>query len=159
MISIRVQTTPFNAGIETQLAHQNNLSAGALVCFTGFVRDFNDGRDVSSLQLEHFPGMTEKSLQKIAEEACARWPLLKVNILHRVGTLNLGEPIVFVATLSAHRDAAFNACAFIMDYLKTRAPFWKKEQSAQGSAWVEGKDSDLYAAKKWQKPATTEENF
>ena len=159
MISIKVQTAPFNVGIETQLAHQNNLSAGALVCFSGFVRDFNDGRDVRSLHLEHFPGMTEKSLQKIAEEACARWPLLKVNIIHRVGTLNLGEPIVFVATLSAHRDAAFNACAFIMDYLKTRAPFWKKEQSAQGSAWVEGKDSDQCAAEKWQDSCTKKEKI
>ena len=151
MISIQVQERTFNVGMESHLAHQNNLSVGAVVCFTGFVRDFNDGRDVTGLYLEHFPGMTEKSLQQIAEQACARWPLLGVRIIHRVGALTLGEPIVFVATTSAHRDAAFNACAFIMDYLKTRAPFWKKEQTQQGQQWVEGKASDQVAAQSWER--------
>ncbi|MCY1414546.1 Molybdopterin synthase catalytic subunit [compost metagenome] len=99
--------------------------------------------------LEHYPGMTEKALAKIVVEAEARWPLLKVEVLHRIGGLEPGEPIVFVGVASAHRQAAFDACNFIMDYLKTRAPFWKKEQTGDGPRWVEGKQSDEDAAGRW----------
>lgn len=149
MISIQVQTAPFDPGQLTNDAHAGNPAIGALVCFTGFVRDFNQQQTVQGLFLEHFPGMTEKSLHRIAEEATERWPLQKVQVLHRVGQLGLAEPIVFVAAASAHRDAAFQACAFIMDYLKTRAPFWKKEHTSTGSHWVEGRLSDLEAADRW----------
>ena len=101
--------------------------------------------------LEHYPGMTEKALDKIVLEARQRWPLLKLEVLHRVGALEPGEPIVFVGVASAHRQAAFDACAFVMDYLKTRAPFWKKEQTADGPRWVEGRVSDEEAADRWKK--------
>lgn len=148
-MTIRVQAEAFDPGVETSAMHAANVGVGAVVTFIGYVRDFNDGLDVSGLYLEHFPGMTEKSLAKIAQEANSRWPLLKVDIIHRVGRLEPGEPIVFVGTASAHRQAAFEACAFIMDYLKTRAPFWKKEDTPQGPRWVEGKSSDVSAAQRW----------
>ncbi|ENA36966.1 MULTISPECIES: molybdopterin synthase catalytic subunit MoaE [Pseudomonas] len=149
-MTIRVQAEAFDPGVETSAMHAANVGVGAVVTFIGYVRDFNDGLDVSGLYLEHFPGMTEKSLAKIAQEANSRWPLLKVDIIHRVGRLEPGEPIVFVGTASAHRQAAFEACAFIMDYLKTRAPFWKKEDTPQGPRWVEGKSSDISAAQRWK---------
>ncbi|GGM04409.1 molybdopterin synthase catalytic subunit MoaE [Pseudomonas asuensis] len=149
-MSIRVQAETFDPGAETGAMHAANVGVGAVVTFIGYVRDFNDGLDVSGLYLEHFPGMTEKSLAKIAQEAASRWPLLKTNIIHRVGRLEPGEPIVFVGTASAHRQAAFEACAFIMDYLKTKAPFWKKEDTPEGSRWVEGKSSDAIAAERWK---------
>lgn len=149
-MTIRVQAEAFDPGVETSAMHAANVGVGAVVTFIGYVRDFNDGLDVSGLYLEHFPGMTEKSLAKIAQEANSRWPLLKVDIIHRVGRLEPGEPIVFVGTASAHRQAAFEACAFIMDYLKTRAPFWKKEDTPQGPRWVEGRSSDISAAQRWK---------
>lgn len=149
-MTIRVQAEAFDPGVEASAMHAANVGVGAVVTFIGYVRDFNDGLDVSGLYLEHFPGMTEKSLAKIAYEASSRWPLLKVNIIHRVGRLEPGEPIVFVGAASAHRQAAFEACAFIMDYLKTRAPFWKKEDTPQGPRWVEGKSSDISAAQRWK---------
>jgi len=149
-MTIRVQAEAFDPGVETSAMHAANVGVGAVVTFIGYVRDFNDGLGVSGLYLEHFPGMTEKSLAKIAQEANSRWPLLKVDIIHRVGRLEPGEPIVFVGTASAHRQAAFEACAFIMDYLKTRAPFWKKEDTPQGPRWVEGKSSDISAAQRWK---------
>lgn len=130
--------------------HAANVGVGAVVSFVGYVRDFNDGLEVSGMCLEHYPGMTEKALGKIVIEAEQRWPLLKVEVLHRVGALEPGEPIVFVGVASAHRQAAFDACNFIMDYLKTRAPFWKKEQTGEGERWVEGKASDNQAADRWQ---------
>ncbi len=149
MIRIDVQTAPFDPGQLTRAAHADNLATGAVVCFTGYVREFNQGSDVQGLFLEHYPGMTERALQRIAGEAAQRWPLQRIHVLHRTGQLDLAEPIVFVAASSAHREDAFNACAFIMDYLKTRAPFWKKEQTATGSRWVEGRDSDQQAAGRW----------
>ena len=149
-MTIRVQAEAFDPGVETSAMHAANVGVGAVVTFIGYVREFNDGLDVSGLYLEHFPGMTEKSLAKIAHDANSRWPLLKVDIIHRVGRLEPGEPIVFVGTASAHRQAAFEACAFIMDYLKTRAPFWKKEDTPQGPRWVEGKRSDVSAAQRWK---------
>ena len=149
MIRIDVQTTPFDPGQLTNAAHAGNAGTGAVVCFTGYVREFNQGSNVQGLFLEHYPGMTERALQHIAEEAARRWPLQRIHVLHRTGQLTLAEAIVFVATSSAHREDAFNACAFIMDYLKTRAPFWKKEQTGNGSRWVDGRDSDQRAAERW----------
>jgi len=148
-MSVRVQTAAFDPGVETNAMHAANVGVGAVVAFVGYVRDFNDGLDVARLFLEHYPGMTEKALDKIVVEAEQRWPLLKVEVLHRTGALEPGEPIVFVGVASAHRQAAFDACNFIMDYLKTRAPFWKKEQTSEGERWVEGKQSDADAAGRW----------
>lgn len=150
-MSIRVQVETFDAGAELNALHAANLGIGAVVSFVGYVRDFNDGQAVAGMLLEHYPGMTEKALAKIEAEARERWPLLTVEIIHRVGALEPGEPIVFVGTSSAHRQAAFDACAFIMDYLKTRAPFWKKEQTPEGERWVEGRCSDQQAAQRWEK--------
>ena len=133
--------------------HAANVGVGAVVSFVGYVRDFNDGLEVAGMFLEHYPGMTEKALGKIVVEAEQRWPLLKVEVLHRIGALAPGEPIVFVGVASAHRKAAYDACNFIMDYLKTRAPFWKKEQTGAGERWVEGKASDNQAADRWDLPA------
>lgn len=149
-MSVRVQHEPFDPGAELNALHQANTGVGAVVGFVGYVRDFNDGLEVRGMLLEHYPGMTEKALDKIALEAAQRWPLLKLEILHRVGTLEPGEPIVFVGVASAHRQAAFQACDFVMDYLKTRAPFWKKESTEDGARWVEGRESDHAAAQRWE---------
>lgn len=148
-MSVRVQAEAFDPGAETNAMHAANVGVGAVVAFVGYVRDFNDGLEVAGMYLEHYPGMTEKALGKIVVEAERRWPLLKVEVLHRIGALGPGEPIVFVGVASAHRQAAFDACNFIMDYLKTRAPFWKKEQTSEGERWVEGKQSDADAAGRW----------
>jgi molybdopterin synthase catalytic subunit len=149
-MSVRVQHEPFDPGAELNALHQANTGVGAVVGFVGYVRDFNDGLEVRGMLLEHYPGMTEKALDKIVLEAAQRWPLLKLEILHRVGTLEPGEPIVFVGVASAHRQAAFQACDFVMDYLKTRAPFWKKETTEDGARWVEGRESDHAAAQRWE---------
>lgn len=149
-MAVRVQQAPFDPGAEVNALHAANVGIGAVVSFVGYVRDFNDGREVSGMLLEHYPGMTEKALQKIVVEAEARWPLLRLEVLHRVGALEPGEPIVFVGVASAHRQAAFEACDFVMDYLKTRAPFWKRENTAQGPRWVEGRLSDEQAAQRWK---------
>lgn len=151
-MSVRVEPAAFDPGAELNALHAAQLGIGAVVGFVGYVRDFNEGQDVHGMFLEHYPGMTEKALQKIVEEAEQRWPLLRVEIVHRVGQLPPGEPIVFVGTASAHRQAAFDACNFIMDYLKTRAPFWKKEDTPDGARWVEGRSSDQDAAGRWAKP-------
>ncbi|MEO4049080.1 molybdopterin synthase catalytic subunit MoaE [Pseudomonas sp. CAU 1711] len=150
-MGVRVQAEAFSPGAELDALHAANLGIGAVAGFVGYVRDFNDGQDVRGMFLEHYPGMTEKALEQIAAEAAERWPLLRVEILHRVGRLEPGEPIVFVGTASAHRQAAFDACNFVMDYLKTRAPFWKKEDTADGARWVEGRASDQNAAERWSK--------
>lgn len=149
-MAVRVQVEPFDPGVELNALHAAHLGIGAVVSFVGYVRDFNDGQDVRGMLLEHYPGMTEKALEKIAVEAGERWPLLRIDILHRVGRLEPGEPIVFVGTASAHRQAAFDACNFIMDYLKTRAPFWKKEDTPDGARWVEGRASDQQAEQRWR---------
>ncbi|WP_110948624.1 molybdopterin synthase catalytic subunit MoaE [Pseudomonas bohemica] len=149
-MAIRVQATAFDPGAEVNAMHDANVGVGAVVSFVGYVRDFNDGREVSGMFLEHYPGMTEKALGKIVDEAQQRWPLLKVEVLHRVGALEPAEPIVFVGVASAHRQAAFEACDFVMDYLKTRAPFWKKETTSEGPRWVEGRESDHKAADRWK---------
>ncbi|MGG5291445.1 molybdopterin synthase catalytic subunit MoaE [Pseudomonas shirazensis] len=148
-MAVRVQQQAFDPGAEVNAMHAANAGVGAVVSFVGYVRDFNDGREVAGMFLEHAPGMTEKALAKIVVEAEQRWPLLKVEVLHRIGTLQPGEPIVFVGVASAHRQAAFDGCNFIMDYLKTRAPFWKKETTEDGPRWVEGRHSDQQAAERW----------
>lgn len=147
---VRVQQQAFDPGQELNALHAENRGVGAVVSFVGYVRDFNDGREVGGMFLEHFPGMTEKALSKVIDEAGQRWPLLSVEVIHRVGRLEPGEPIVFVGTCSAHRQAAFDACNFVIDYLKTRAPFWKKEDTSEGARWVEGRSSDQRAADRWK---------
>lgn len=149
-MAIRVQAEAFDPGAEVNGLHAANVGIGAVVSFVGYVRDFNEGREVAGMFLEHYPGMTEKALGKIVDEAQQRWPLLRLEVLHRIGALEPGEPIVFVGVASAHRQAAFDACNFIMDYLKTRAPFWKKENTAEGPRWVEGRASDHAAAQRWK---------
>lgn len=149
-MAVRVQQQAFDPGQELNALHAENRGVGAVVSFVGYVRDFNDGREVGGMFLEHFPGMTEKALSKIIDEAGQRWPLLSVEVIHRVGRLEPGEPIVFVGTCSAHRQAAFDACNFVIDYLKTRAPFWKKEDTSEGARWVEGRSSDQSAADRWK---------
>lgn len=147
---IRVQTAVFDGGAELNALHAANHGVGAVAGFVGYVRDYNDGAEVAGMFLEHYPGMTEKALEKIVAEACLRWPLLNVGVIHRVGELAPGDPIVFVGVASAHRDAAFDACRFIMDYLKTRAPFWKREATPGGERWVDERDGDHAAAARWQ---------
>ncbi|MCL9649174.1 molybdopterin synthase catalytic subunit MoaE [Pantoea agglomerans] len=122
---------------------------GAVVTFTGKVRNYNLGNDVAALTLEHYPGMTEKALQEIVDAARERWPLQRVTVIHRVGELFPGDEIVLVGVTSAHRGSAFSAAEFIMDYLKTRAPFWKREATEQGDRWVDARDSDHQAAQRW----------
>lgn len=147
---ISVQFEDFSVADEyAKLAE--GTDAGAVVTFIGKVRDFNQGDSVTGLSLEHYPGMTEKSLEEIVEQARERWPLLQTRVIHRVGDLELGDQIVFVGVSSAHRGAAFQACEFIMDYLKTRAPFWKKEQTADESRWVDARETDTSAADRWKK--------
>ncbi|CCF10456.1 molybdopterin synthase catalytic subunit [Pantoea sp. PA1] len=122
---------------------------GAVVTFTGKVRNHNLGDDVAALTLEHYPGMTEKALQEIIDDARQRWPLQRVSVIHRIGELFPGDEIVFVGVTSAHRSSAFAAAEFIMDYLKTRAPFWKRETTEQGERWVDARNSDHEAAQRW----------
>ncbi|MGI2175082.1 molybdopterin synthase catalytic subunit MoaE [Shewanella ulleungensis] len=148
--TVRVQTQDFSVADEYALLANDNQD-GAVVNFIGKVRDFNDGSAVTDLTLEHYPGMTESVLDQICQQARDRWPLNKVTIIHRVGTMALGEQIVFIGVTSAHRKAAFAACEFLIDFLKTKAPFWKLEANDAGSKWVEARDSDEQAAKMWQK--------
>ena len=146
-VSILVED--FVVGDEYQ-ALAEGTAAGAVVIFVGKVRDLNLGDNVTGLSLEHYPGMTEKSLIEICDQAEQRWPLLNVRVIHRIGDLDIGDQIVFVGVSSAHRAAAFEACEFIMDYLKTKAPFWKKERTTTETRWVESRDSDAQAAERWQ---------
>ncbi|UTV26845.1 molybdopterin synthase catalytic subunit MoaE [Photobacterium atrarenae] len=146
---ISVQVEDFSVAEEyASLAEGND--AGAVVTFVGKVRDFNQGDTVTGLSLEHYPGMTEKALNDIVAQAHERWPLLQTRVIHRVGDLALGDQIVFVGVTSAHRGAAFQACEFIMDYLKTRAPFWKKERTPTVSRWVDARETDTTAAERWK---------
>lgn len=146
--TIRVQTSDFNIADELALI-RSNASVGAVASFIGLVRDVNDGSGISSLTLEHYPLMTENALAKIVREAESRWRVLSSTIIHRVGELKPTDQIVLVIVASAHRGDAFSACEFIMDYLKTQAPFWKKEQTPDGSRWVEARDSDDAAVARW----------
>ncbi len=145
---IRVQMEDFDIGAEVKALTSGRTDIGALVTFTGLVRDSNGG-SISSMELEHYPGMTEKELSRIESEAHERWPLQASLIIHRVGKLSPGDNIVLVVTASAHRQAAFDAASFLMDYLKTRAPFWKREETGDKSHWVDARESDGEAAAKW----------
>ncbi|WP_299489763.1 molybdopterin synthase catalytic subunit MoaE [uncultured Shewanella sp.] len=145
----RVQNEDFNLADEYQHLNTDN-SDGAMVTFVGKVRDFNDGINVSRLTLEHYPGMTETVLAQIEQEARERWPLNLVRIIHRVGALELGDQIVFIGVTSQHRKAAFEACEFLIDYLKIKAPFWKLEANDISQRWIDAKTSDDLAAQHWQ---------
>jgi molybdopterin synthase catalytic subunit len=148
-MTVRVQREVFDVTQLIASLQANDPGVGAVVNFVGFVRDINQGEAVAGLFLEHYPGMTERSLQKIIDNARARWALRAVQIVHRIGRLSVSEPIVFVGVSSPHRQAAFEACAFIMDYLKTDAPFWKREDVAGGARWVDARDSDRSAVERW----------
>jgi len=149
-MKILVQTEAFDLAAEVAALHRANPKVGAVAAFLGLVRDINAGQGVSAMTLEHYPGMTEKSLAAIVDEARGRWEVLDWCVIHRVGPLAPTDPIVLVAVASAHRGDAFAACEFIMDYLKTRAPFWKRERTTQGERWVDARDSDTAAAARWQ---------
>lgn len=150
-MAVRVQREDFNVGEEMRALTAGRSDIGAVVTFTGLVRDEAEGRPVSSMTLEHYPGMTEEELQRVESEACTRWPLQASLIIHRIGELKPGDNIVLVVTASAHRHAAFEAAEFLMDYLKTRAPFWKKEAGPDGAGrWVDARESDDAALERWR---------
>ena len=146
---VRVQVEPFDAGAEIERLRHGDRSIGAIVAFVGTVRDVNDDARVQGLTLEHYPGMTEAALADILDEARRRFDIRDALVIHRVGPLAPGDAIVLVVVASAHRGAAFDACEFVMDYLKTRAPFWKKERLPEGERWVEARASDDEAAQRW----------
>lgn len=146
-MTVRVQVEPFDYGAECAAFAAAAAGAGAVVTFLGVVRD--DGGRLSRMEIEHYPGMTENALAAISADAAARWPLATSLIIHRHGTLLPGEEIMMVATASRHREAAFQAAEFLMDYLKSRAPFWKKEFSADGAEWVAASDADETALDRW----------
>jgi len=147
---VRVQTEDFDVGAEIAELRRGNAQIGAVACFIGLVRDLNEDSRVSAMTLEHYPGMTEKSLENIVALAKQRWSIDDALVIHRVGTLQPSDQIVLVATSGIHRGEVFDSCEFIMDYLKTQAPFWKKEQTDQGARWVDARDSDDQAARRWQ---------
>ncbi len=146
---VRVQSEDFDLGAELAVLRAGRTDIGGIASFIGTVRDLNEGDAVSMLTLEHYPGMTEKALQAIVDEAHSRFDLLAARVIHRVGRLAPGDQIVLVITASAHRGEAFAACEFLMDYLKTRAPFWKKEVTPDGERWVDARESDDEAAARW----------
>jgi len=148
---IKVQREDFDIGAELAPLTEGNHAVGGLAMFVGLVRDLAPQGHISAMTLEHYPGMTEKRLQEIEAEARSRWPLEGVLIIHRYGRLEPGERIVLVATTSSHRQAALESCAFLIDWLKTKAPFWKLEEGAQGAQWVDARASDDQAAEKWKK--------
>lgn len=146
---IRIQTQDFDLTTEVAQLRANDPRIGAVATFIGTVRDMNDGTGVAEMELEHYPGMTEKALEQIVETAKARWNIFDALVVHRVGPLKPLDQIVLVAVTSAHRGESFAACEFIMDYLKTQAPFWKKEQTPQGARWVDARTADDKALEKW----------
>lgn len=148
-MKIRVQTENFDIATEIAALREGRPQIGAVASFIGVVRDLNEGDRVSTMTLEHYPGMTERKLAEIEAEANRRWPLEASLIIHRYGRLEPGDRIVLVATASAHRQAALESCQFLIDWLKTEAPFWKLEETPSGDRWVEARDSDTAAAKRW----------
>lgn len=148
-MAIFVQTEDFDLSTEVTKLRANNPAVGAVVSFVGVVRDLNEGMDVHAMELEHYPGMTEKALQEIVALASQRWQLMDSIVIHRVGALKPLDQIVLVAVASSHRGEAFAACEFIMDYLKTQAPFWKKEKTPDGERWVDAREADDQAVSKW----------
>lgn len=151
-MTVRVQEADFDLGAELAAMRAGDARVGAQASFLGLVRDLNDGASVSEMTLEHYPGMTEKALAEIVAEAKGRWDIYEALVIHRVGPLKPCDQIVLVAVTSAHRGEAFAACEFIMDYLKTRAPFWKREATPQGAHWVDARETDDSAAARWQQP-------
>ncbi len=151
-MAVRVQTEDFDLSTEVANLRRHTPKVGAVVTFVGTVRDLNEGEQVAEMELEHYPGMTEKALEDIIAQARARWDLFDALVIHRVGPLKPMEQIVLVAVTSAHRGEAFDACEFIIDYLKTQAPFWKKEQTPAGARWVDARVTDDVAMQKWDQP-------
>jgi molybdopterin synthase catalytic subunit len=149
-MTVRIQTADFDVGAEIAALRRGNPKVGAVASFVGVVRDVNEGDTVAVMTLEHYPGMTEKSIEEIIGQARGRWDIVDALVVHRIGTLNPTDQIVLVIVTSAHRGDAFAACEFIMDYLKTRAPFWKKEQAGKGARWVEARETDDVAAERWR---------
>ena len=149
-MTVRVQQADFDVGAELTALRAGDARVGALASFVGLVRDVSHGTGVSEMTLEHYPGMTEKALADIVAEAQKRWDIYGTLVIHRVGRLKPCDQIVLVAVTSAHRGEAFAACEFIMDYLKTRAPFWKREVTAEGARWVDARETDESAAARWQ---------
>ncbi len=150
---VSVQSRDFDIGSEIEGLTASDRNIGAVVSFTGLVREMTGQGAISAMELEHYPGMTERALTEIAEKANARWPLQGIRIIHRFGRLDPGDRIVLVLTASPHRKAAFEAAEFLMDYLKTRAPFWKKEDGPEGAKWVDARDDDDSAAARWHNPS------
>ena len=148
-MTVRVQTEDFDLSSEIARLRMHTPKVGAVVSFIGTVRDLNEGEQVAEMELEHYPGMTEKALQDIIDQAKARWDIFEALVIHRVGPMKPLDQIVLVAVTSAHRGEAFDACEFIIDYLKTQAPFWKKEQTPAGARWVDARVSDDEAMAKW----------
>ena len=149
-VDVSVRSADFNAGVEIDKLRRAGV--GAIATFSGIVRDNAETPGLIAMTLEHFPGMTEQEIQNITDQACRRWPLTAVKVIHRVGRLLPQENIVFVGTASAHRQAAFDSASFIMDFLKTGAPFWKKEETRTGVQWVEARETDDIALQKWAEP-------
>jgi molybdopterin synthase catalytic subunit len=149
-MTVRIQTEDFDAGAEIAAMRRDNPAVGAIASFVGVVRDVNEGDSVSEMTLEHYPGMTEKSIEEILDQARSRWRVIDVLVVHRVGVLKPTDQIVLVVVSSGHRGDAFAACEFIMDYLKTRAPFWKKERTTDGARWVDARATDDVAAERWK---------
>jgi molybdopterin synthase catalytic subunit len=150
--TIRLQREAFDVAAEVERMTRGRTDVGAVVTFTGLCRADENGQPIAALTLEHYPGMAEAEIARHVEEASARWPLMGVTVVHRYGRIEPGEVIVLVATVSSHREAAFAAASFLMDYLKTRAPFWKQVEAAEGTAWVEAKTADDAAAERWSAP-------
>ncbi len=151
---VSIQQQNFDLGTELAALHGNTGQAGALVSFVGLVRDFSNGKQIENIYLEHYPGMTEKALNKIVDEATNRWQLIDARVIHRVGLLLPSEQIVMVATAASHRPAAFAACEYIIDHLKTAAPFWKREQTNNTAHWLETRGSDEQRTARWKNKAT-----
>ncbi|MFO1220786.1 MAG: molybdenum cofactor biosynthesis protein MoaE [Burkholderiaceae bacterium] len=147
--SVTIQHADFDLGAEVRALREGDAGVGAVAAFVGTVRDRGDAGTVQSMELEHYPGMTERAIESMIDEARRRFDIRGVRVIHRVGALALAEQIVLVAVTSAHRQAAFDACAFLMDYLKTQAPFWKKEATADGARWVDARVADDAALARW----------
>jgi molybdopterin synthase catalytic subunit len=151
-LSVSVQEADFDVARLQRALLQGDCGEGAVCSFTGYVRAANEGRQIQGMLLEYYPGMTEKSIVDILRQSAERWPVLAANVVHRVGSLSPGEQIVWVGVASSHREAAFSACEFVMDYLKTRAPFWKKELGPHGAHWVGARETDTERAVRWLEP-------
>jgi molybdopterin synthase catalytic subunit len=157
ILTVRIQSEPFDAAAEAKKLTRGRTDVGAVVTFTGICRGAENGEPIAALNLEHYPGMAETEIERHVAEAVERWPLQGVTVIHRHGRIVPGEDIMMVATASSHREAAFAAAEFLMDYLKTRAPFWKQVEKADGKIWVEAKATDDAAAERWSSPGRAAE--